>query len=173
MQFRIIQMRDRIERIQSKPIFGKHNFVERAIANAPIEFDDHCNERALFHALNLAKQQNDSLLLTARDNTSQLRIKIPDLYSRINALPQVAILPPDDELLHGVMLKLFFDRQISIDEATLNYILLRMPRSLQSARDIVAAIDRQALIEIAEITRPFVARILVDYTNADLFTDEN
>lgn len=133
------------------------------------EFD----ERALFHVLNTAKQQNANLLLTAENAPSQWNLKIPDLLSRLNALPAVSILPPDDELLRGVMVKLFDDRQIPLDEATLNYILLRMPRSLQSARTLVAAIDQQALVEKAEITKHFVARVLSQFSNPDLFADEN
>lgn len=138
-----------------------------------VEIDSKFDERAFFHLLNLARQQGCQLLLTAQNGPFQWRLKIPDLLSRLMALPAVAILAPDDELLRGVVLKLCADRQIPIDEPTLNYMLLRMPRSLQSARDIVAAIDHQALAERAEITRPFVARVLSGFTNPDLFEGEN
>jgi chromosomal replication initiation ATPase DnaA len=137
-----------------------------------IEIDGEFEERALFHALNLGLQQQDHILITAQTLPSKWKLKIPDLLSRLNALPVVAILPPDDELLRGVVLKLFFDRQIAIDQATLSYMLLRMPRSLKAARDIVTAIDEQAFIEKAEITRPFVARVLVNFTSPDLFEPE-
>ena len=130
-------------------------------------------ERAIFHALNFAKQEGRNLLLTAQQPVAEWAITIPDLVSRLNALPTVMIGKPDDALLRGVLVKLFLDRQIAVDEATLNYMLLRMPRSLQSARDIVAAIDQQALVEKAEITRHFVARVLSGFTNPDLFDEGN
>lgn len=126
-------------------------------------------ERAIFHALNYAKQVGRNLLFTSDQPLSDWPITIPDLASRLNALPTVLIGQPDDALLRGVLVKLFLDRQIAVDESTLNYMLLRMPRSLQSARNIVAEIDQQALAEKAEITRPFVARILAGFTSPDLF----
>ena len=130
-------------------------------------------ERAIFHALNFAKQSAQNLLFTSIQPLSNLKMEIPDLASRLNSLPTVQIGQPDDALLRGVLLKLFLDRQIAVDEATLSYMLLRMPRSLQSARSIVAEIDQQAMIEKAEITRSFVARVLVGFTNPSLFDEEN
>lgn len=129
-------------------------------------------ERAIFHALNFAKQEGRNLLFTADQPLNDWPITIPDLASRLKALPTVMIGQPDDTLLLGVLVKLFLDRQIAVDEATLNYMLLRMPRSLQAARNIVAEIDQQALIEKAEITRPFVARILAGFTSPDLFESD-
>lgn len=129
-------------------------------------------ERAIFHALNFAKQEGRNLLFTSDQPLSDWPITIPDLASRLNALPRVMIGQPDDALLRGVLVKLFYDRQIAVDEATLNYMLLRMPRSLQAARNIVADIDQQALAEKAEITRPFVARILANFTSPDLFDSD-
>jgi hypothetical protein len=46
-----------------------------------------------------------------------------------------------------------------------------MPRSLEAARKIVAAIDRMALEEKAEVTRPFIARVLSRFTEPGLFED--
>ncbi len=134
-----------------------------------LEVEAAFDQRALFHMLNAANQQNCHLLLTAQMPPPKWNIHIPDLLSRLNALPLVAILPPNDELLRGVLVKLFADRQILVDESTLTYMLLRMPRSLQSARDIVAEIDAQAMSEKAEITRPFVTRVLSGFTNPDMF----
>ncbi len=138
-----------------------------------VEIDSEFDERAFFHLLNLTRQQGCQLLLTAQSGPSNWHLKIPDVLSRLMALPAVAILAPDDELLRGVVFKLFADRQIPIDEATLNYMLLRMPRSLQSARDIVAAIDHQSLAKRAEITKSFVAQVLSGFTNPDLLDGEN
>jgi chromosomal replication initiation ATPase DnaA len=138
-----------------------------------VEVTDYFDERAFFHLLNFAKQHECQLLITAQNMPNLWNIKTPDLLSRLNALPAISILPPDDALLRGVLVKLFADRQINVDEATISYMILRMPRSLQSARDIVAEIDRQAMTEKAEITRPFVAKVLSGLSNPDFFDDEN
>ena len=138
-----------------------------AIDNLQVETVD---ERALFHGLNMAKQEKVSLLLTSRLPVSELHFNIPDLRSRLNALPTIQILPPDDALLRGVLVKLFADRQITINEGIVSYILLRMPRSLGAARNLVSEIDKLAFIEKAEMTKALIARVLVKIVEPDLFT---
>ncbi len=141
-------------------------------ATLAIEVDGAFDERAFFHALNLAKAQAHHLLITAQTIPAHWMLVIPDLLSRLNALPVVSILPPDDALLRGVLVKLFADRQIAIDESMISYILVRMPRSLEAARSIVTKIDQQALIERAEVTRPFVARVMTNFTSPEFFESE-
>jgi chromosomal replication initiation ATPase DnaA len=131
------------------------------------------NERGLFHLLNLAKQQDSSVLLTAGTRPEHWKIALPDLLSRLKAIPVLEILPPDDALLRGVLVKLFFDRQIAAAESTISFMLARMPRSLGAARLLVAEIDRRALEERAEVTRPFVARVMSDFSAPGLFGDED
>lgn len=131
------------------------------------------DERGLFHLLNLARQQSSSILLTAQARPEQWKIALPDLLSRLKAIPVLEILPPDDALLRGVLVKLFFDRQIAVDEATISFMLTRMPRSLGAARLLVAEIDRRALEERAEVTRSFVARVLAEFSAPGLFGDED
>jgi chromosomal replication initiation ATPase DnaA len=130
------------------------------------------DERALFHALNLARQQGGQVLLTARSAPASWRFEVPDLASRLNALPVVSILPPDDALLRGVTVKLFSDRQINVDEAMVSFILLRMPRSLDAARALVAEIDRQALEQRAEVTKPFLSKVLATFSSPAVFDAE-
>ncbi|CAN5527745.1 DnaA/Hda family protein [soil metagenome] len=114
-------------------------------------------ERALFHLLNLAREQKGHVLITACDPP---QVRLPDLRSRLNAAPVAHLGLPDDELLRGVLVKLFADRQIAVDEAVIAYLVLRMPRSLEAAREFVAEVDRRALEEKAEVTRGFVAKVL-------------
>jgi chromosomal replication initiation ATPase DnaA len=128
------------------------------------------NERALFHAINLAKQEGKFLLLTSKVNPQNITLKIPDLSSRLKALPVIEILPADDALLRGVLVKLFADRQIAVEEGLISYILLRMPRALATARKLVADVDKLALTEKADVTKPLVARILAQMESPDLFT---
>jgi chromosomal replication initiation ATPase DnaA len=127
------------------------------------------DERALFHLLNGARQQAGSILLTMQTPPTLLEIKIPDLASRLNALPCLTIAPPDDALLRGVLVKHFVDRQIAAGEQVIAYMVQRMPRSLDAARGLVALIDRLALAEKAEVTRPFVARVMAEFESPVMF----
>jgi chromosomal replication initiation ATPase DnaA len=118
------------------------------------------DETALFHALNVVRQEKQHILLTSRNAPSSWHLALPDLRSRLAALPIVVLAAPDDELLAGVILKLFDDRQLVPAENVLPYLLQRMPRSLEAVQLLVTEIDRRALAERANISRPFVSRVL-------------
>ncbi len=129
------------------------------------------DQTALFHALNLARQQAGHVLLTATSHPGAWPVTLPDLATRLKLAPVVEIAPPDDALLRAVLVKHFTDRQIAVDEGVIAYLLTRMPRSMAAARALVAEIDRRALEERAEVTRPFVARVLAAFDSPDLFPD--
>ena len=121
---------------------------------APGAFD----ERALFHLLNLAREEQAFVLLTAR--TAALDCTIRDLGSRLRALPLVVIGPPDEELLRAVLVKLFNDRQLAVDESLIGYVALRIERSFAAARAAVMRLDEEAMRRKRPLTRAFAAEIL-------------
>ena len=123
------------------------------------------DEKALFHLLNLAREKRLFVLLSARDAPS--RFALPDLRSRLNALPAVRIGAPDDALLKTVMLKHFADRQLAIDPKVLDFLAVRVERSLAAAADVVAAIDRAALGSGRKISRQLVAEVLGTEVTSD------
>jgi chromosomal replication initiation ATPase DnaA len=126
------------------------------------------DEAALFHLLNLARKEGASVLFTTTQPVAALALKVPDLVSRLGALPVAAIAPPDDSLLRGVLVKHFSDRQIAVDEALVSYLLARMPRSLDMARRVVAAIDAAALEQKTEVTRAFAGKVLARLIQPEL-----
>lgn len=115
-------------------------------------------ESALFHLLNLAREQEAFVMLTAR--TPPTTLAIPDLSSRLKALPVAAIAPPDDGLLRAVLLKLFSDRQLAVDEALLGYVGTRIERSFAAARALVALLDAEAMRRKRPLTRALASEIL-------------
>lgn len=117
---------------------------------------------ALFHLLNAARQAGKTVLLTSRTWPAAWKISLPDLLSRLRAATPVEILEPDDDLLRRVLVKLFADRQISVDQGVVDYLVVRMERSLGVAMRTVEAVDREALAGRVKITRPLVGRVLED-----------
>ena len=107
------------------------------------------------------------VLLSARDAPSRFDVALPDLRSRLNALPAVRIGAPDDALLKTVMLKQFADRQLAIDPKVLDFLAVRVERSLAAAADVVAAIDRAALGSGRKISRQLVAEVLGTEVTSD------
>ncbi len=139
-----------------------------AIDDAP---GDRFDERALFHLFNLARQASAHILLASERHPVAWRIALPDLASRLRALPVAELDPPDDALLRGVLVKHFSDRQLTVDEAIVSYLMARMPRSLAAARTLVADADRLALEEKSAVTKPLLARVLQRLAAPDLFDD--
>jgi len=119
-------------------------------------------EAALFHLLNLAREQDCFVLITARTAPVGWTIRLRDLASRLRALPVVTLSSPDDALLRAVMVKLFADRQLAVDEGLIGYLATRIERSFAAARAIVAELDREALRQKREVNRALAAELLRD-----------
>lgn len=120
-------------------------------------------EAPLFHLLNLARQQKTSLLLTARRKPDLWGLATADLLSRLRLAPLLELGAPDDELLRAVLQKLFRDRQLAVDAVTVDFIALRIDRSLDAARYFVDLLDRAALARGAPVTRALVRELLPEF----------
>jgi len=83
------------------------------------------DERALFHLLNLAREDGAFVLITARTPPSAFQIELRDLRSRLRAVPTVSLLPPDDHLCRALIVKFCADRQLAVDEAVVSYLATR------------------------------------------------
>src|SRR5262249_57649564 len=111
------------------------------------------DERALFHLVNLAREQDAFVLLTARSPPATWTFAIRDLGSRLKALPVVELMPPDDALLRAVLVKLFTDRQIAIEESLIGYVATHIERTFAGAREAVALLDAEAMRQQRPLTR--------------------
>ncbi len=136
------------------------------VEDAPGEALD---EPGFFHLLNLVRETRSSLLIAARTDPAHWPVTLPDLRTRLLVLDLVRIGAPDDDLMRGVIVKQFQDRQIAADEAVVSYMLIHMERSLEAVGRLVAEIDRTALTEKARITRSLVARIMARDAEPGLF----
>ena len=117
-------------------------------------------EKALFHLVNLVRESQSFLILTARRRPDLWGLATPDLLSRLRLAPVVEIGAPDDALIRDVLVKLFGDRQLIVDRSVVEYLALRIERSIDAARRIVDALDREALALGRAVTRPMAADIL-------------
>ena len=117
------------------------------------------DERALFHLLNLARQEEADVLMTARTQPAGWALELPDLLSRLRAVPVVTLAPPDDALLRALIVKLCLDRQLSVDEALVNYVASRIERSFAAARKAVALLDAEALRLRRPVTRALAVEL--------------
>ena len=118
------------------------------------------DERALFHLLNLGREDEASILITARLPPSAIEIELRDLRSRLRAVPIVSLLPPDDHLFRALIVKFCADRQLAVDEQVVGYLVTRLERSYAAARQAIELLDREGLRLGRPVTRALAAELL-------------
>ena len=114
----------------------------------------------LFHLINLAMRPGGGLLLTARSMPATWPAALPDLRSRLNALPVAEIGPPDDVVLEGVLRRFFRDRNIRPPEEVYPYLLARMSRSIPDAAEVVRRLDEAGDAGFRPVTRVLARQVL-------------
>ena len=128
---------------------------------------DGFDETELFHLINAVRSAGTNLLITARSWPMAWGVTLPDLASRLKAATTVEIGPPDDLLLSQILMKLFADRQLALDDRIIAYIVARMERSLAAAQAIVDRLDRLALARGTRINRALAAEVLGSLPQGD------
>ncbi len=119
------------------------------------------NEQLLFHILNLSRQTKLYVLLTSTLPPGEIAaITLPDLRSRLRALSVAIIEPPDEALLKVLLVKLFSDRQLSIEPPAVNYLARHLDRSWHAAAQVVEKVDELALATHRRVTRSLAAQAL-------------
>jgi chromosomal replication initiation ATPase DnaA len=138
--------------------------VPEALATGALVVEDlnspDFDERALFHLMNLSREQQAFILISARLRPSALQIELRDLRSRLRAVPTVSLLPPDDQLFRALIVKFCADRQLAIDESVVSYLASRIERSFAAARRVVELLDTEALRLGRPVTRALAAELL-------------
>ena len=125
------------------------------------------DQTALFHLINMVGETNGWLMMTSRSTPMTLNVTIPDLLSRLRLAMIVEICQPDTELIKAVIVKLFADRQINIEEDVVNYAVLHCERSIDAISHFVSEVDREALASGRRITRQVAASTMARLNSTD------
>lgn len=123
------------------------------------------DEAALFHLMNLSREGSLSLLVTSRLHPAALGLKLADLVSRLRAATLVELGAIDDALLRRVLVKLFADRQLAVDESLVSYLLTRIGRSFAAVQTAVHTLDREALQRKRPVNRALAADLFRDLSD--------
>ena len=132
--------------------YGRHILLEDA--------DRVADEKGLFHLFNLVQESRATMLMTAKTGPDRWGVGLPDLRSRLRRAPVAHIEPPTDDLVRAVLVKLFEDRQLAVEANVIDYIALRIDRSLDAAREIVATLDAEALARGRAVGRSLAADVI-------------
>ncbi|MEH6632755.1 MAG: hypothetical protein V7776_18205 [Halopseudomonas aestusnigri] len=124
-------------------------------------------QRKLFHLYNYVREEGGTMLFTGQEAPSRWAISLPDLASRLSAVPSFGMGSPDDFLFEALLVKLFYDRQLTISKEVLRFLVPRLDRSFEAAREIVSDLDQASLASQREITIPFAKAILHKFHSKD------
>jgi|APTNR8051073442_1049403.scaffolds.fasta_scaffold04312_4 chromosomal replication initiation ATPase DnaA len=114
----------------------------------------------LLHLYNSAKEARCCLLLISIEPPARWNIDLGDLRSRLISCPTVGIGPPDDTMISAILVKMFADRQIRVDDALIDFLVPRMERSYAAAARIVSLIDETALTTKRRVTLSLARDVL-------------
>src|SRR4029077_11069394 len=89
-------------------------------------------ERPLLHLFNALAEKGGHLFIVSRLPPARWGLGLPDLASRLSALPAVRIDPPDDNLVEALLVKLFADRQIIVAPGVVAFLTARLERSFDA-----------------------------------------
>lgn len=100
------------------------------------------------------------LLLTGERHPIEWVVTLPDLKSRLAALPAFPLWMPDEELLRNLARKLFADRQLAVPDAVISRMLKRLPRTPDAVQNFIVRLDNFALAERRAISERLVGELL-------------
>ena len=109
---------------------------------------------ALFHTLNRAKENQFSLLLCTTLPIDRWQVTLPDLLSRLKALPVTKLGEPDDALLVALFTRALNLRGMVIKPDVLDYLFPRLPRDAAAVTDFAQRLDAYALQSGKGLTLP-------------------
>ncbi len=110
-----------------------------------IDGQDSVAEEDIFHAWNAAQASGSPLLIIADAPPADWNIALPDLASRLRAVPVLTIAEPDDCLARDLIEALFAQRGMALAPEVAPYIVPRMERSYAMIHRVVAALDAASL----------------------------
>ncbi len=118
------------------------------------------HEEWMQHVYNATQAARLPLLLTAEKAPAEWGLKLKDIESRLKSCPAIELKQPDDELMRGMLLKLFSDRQLLVEEDVIEYLSRHLERSGRTLLEAVDLLDKKALEKKRKITVPFVQEAL-------------
>jgi chromosomal replication initiation ATPase DnaA len=148
------------ERVGAVPVHGAEASLldPLEVEGRPILLDraPDADDETLFHLINLARSGGGALLLVARTPPSTWETALPDLRSRLDAVPAVAIEAPDDVVLAEMLEAEFARRAIAPPPDLIPWLLRRIERSSDAVEAVAARLDA----EPGPVTRAAARRIL-------------
>ncbi len=118
------------------------------------------DEKLLYSLFNLIEQDNKFIIATSVEPIVNISFDLKDLKSRAKNFILLNIEKPDDELIFAIILKNLSDRQISLDNKFIEFIIKRIERSYSKIYDFIYKIDQLSLKKKKSIDFKIIKEVL-------------
>ena len=118
------------------------------------------NEKLLYSLFNLIEQDNKFIIVTSVKPIVNTTFELKDLKSRAKNFILLNIEKPDDDLIFAIILKNLSDRQISLDDKFIEFIVKRIERSYRKIYDFIYKIDQLSLKKKKSIDFKIIKEVL-------------
>ena len=118
------------------------------------------DEKFLYSLLNLIEQDNKFIIVTSVKPIVNITFDLKDLKSRTKNFILLNIEKPDDELIFAIILKNLSDRQITLDDKFIEFIIKRIERSYSKIYDFIYKIDQLSLKKKKSIDFKIIKEVL-------------
>jgi chromosomal replication initiation ATPase DnaA len=105
--------------------------------------DGERDEAMLWRLLDLARSQGGAVLVTGAEPPAAWSVDLPDLRSRLAALPVARLGEPDEALMEVVLRRICREQFIQLSDDAARYLARRLPRTFAAARQWAAALDAE------------------------------
>jgi DnaA-homolog protein len=117
-------------------------------------------ERQLFGLYNECLARGTRLLVAAPAPGVEIGIALPDLRSRLAAMPHFALRPLDEAQQREAMKLRAAQRGIELPDETLLYLQRRFARDMGRLHELLDRLDLASLQEQRRLTVPFIRQVL-------------
>ena len=118
------------------------------------------DEKLLYSLFNSIEQDNKFIIVTSLKPIVNISFDLKDLKSRAKNFILLNIEKPDDELIFAIILKNLSDRQISLDDKFVEFIIKRIERSYSKIYDFIYKIDQLSLKKKKSIDFKIIKEVL-------------
>ena len=118
------------------------------------------DEKLLYSLFNLIEQDNKFIIVTSVKPIVNITFDLKDLKSRAKNFILLNIEKPDDDLIFAIILKNLSDRQISLDDKFIEFIVKRIERSYSKIYDFIYKIDQLSLKKKKSIDFKIIKEVL-------------
>jgi chromosomal replication initiation ATPase DnaA len=118
------------------------------------------DEAMFWRVLDLARSRGGAVLVVGASAPAQWPASLPDLRSRLAALPVARLGEPDEDLLEVVLRRFCREQFIHLSDDAAKFLARRLPRTFAAARDVVGLIEADLAKPARPVTLPMAKRAL-------------